>query len=268
MKRKLLYMLLAAMTMVMASCDNIAEEDRLIYVPRVKAARSILVEEFSGQLCVNCPVGSAVLETLQEQHSADTVIVVSFHAERSVNRGIPASWTSLCTEEGNTLFDSYGANSMPVAVFDRKSGLVDNYQLWNAYTSAVLQIPTTLSLAVNTDYTESNRQLTVSVTASQSADATAALSGKLHVWLTEDSVVAEQLLSGGTENGHVFHNIFRSTLNPLSDDDITVSTTGATQRTFTTTIPATCRPENMHVVVFVDNSDGVAQAARASVVNE
>lgn len=268
MKRKLLYTFVAAAALLMASCDNIAEEDRLIYVPPVKAARCILVEEFSGQQCVNCPDGSAVLESLQEMHSADTVIVVSFHAERSVNRDMPAAWTSLCTEEGNKLFDSYGANSLPVAVFDRKSGLVDNYQLWNAYTSAVLQMPTTLSLTVNTDYSESDRQLTVRVSASQSADATAALSGKLHVWLTEDSVVAEQLLSNGTENNHVFHNIFRSTLNALSGDDITVSTTDATQRTFTTTIPTAYRPENMYVVVFVDNSDGVAQAARASVTNK
>lgn len=264
MIKKLLYTLSAA-ALLLTSCDEIDENERLIYVPPVQTSRSILVEEFSGQLCVNCPDGSAVLEALQEQYSADTVIVVSFHVDRSVNKGIPSDWTSLTTEEGGKLFDDYKCNSMPVAVFDRKSGTVDAYYLWNTYTSVVLQMPTTLALTVNTQYSEKDNGLDISVSASQSAEATAALSGNIHVWLTEDSVVAPQKLSNGNEMDHVFHNIFRTSVNDMAGDAITVGTNNATTRTFHTTLDPSWRADKMNVVVFVDNDSGVQQTARAKV---
>lgn len=265
MIRKLLYTLVGVL-LLFTSCDDIAEEDRLIYVPPVKATRSVLVEEFSGQLCVNCPAGASVLEGLQEQFGADTVIVVSFHVDRSVNTGIPADWNNLTTTEGSSLFDSYKCNSLPAAVFDRKSGVVDGYPLWASYASAVLTLPTSLLLSIETEYGKADNSLDIKVTAQLAEDATSNLNGKLHVWLTEDSVVAEQLLPSTTDRAHVFHNIFRKSVNEMQGDDISVSQSDVTVQKFHTTLDSSWRADKMCVVAFVDNSEGVSQAVRAKIL--
>jgi len=263
MMRNLLYTLIGA-TLLFSSCDNIAEEDRLIYVQPVQAERSVLVEEFSGQLCVNCPDGAEVLEGLQERFGVDTVIVVSFHADR-INQGLKpgGKYVGLTTDAGGELFDKYGCNSMPSAMFDRKSGVVNDYNIWNTYVTTLLKEPTTLKLSVASDYSEADNSLDISVTAQLTAAATSNLDGNIHVWLTEDSIVAPQRLkSGGKDLNHVYHNIFRASVNELGGDAITVATDGATERTFHATLDPSWRADKVNVIVFVDNNDGVCQAAR------
>ena len=48
-----LYLLLA--------CSNIDESERFIYVPPIDAQRAVLIEDFTGQACVNCPAASDVI---------------------------------------------------------------------------------------------------------------------------------------------------------------------------------------------------------------
>ena len=43
----------AAMAMAAASCSNIDEGDRLIYVKPAEVGRAILIEDFTGQKCIN-----------------------------------------------------------------------------------------------------------------------------------------------------------------------------------------------------------------------
>lgn len=270
MIKKLILGLFSAV-ILLSSCDDIAEGDRLIYVPPVKAERSILVEEFSGQLCVNCPDGAAVLEGLEEQLGADTVIVVSIHADAGGLGLAPGGkYVGLVTDQGEKLWDKYGGNSMPAAVFDRRTTLVNDYNLWTNYANYMLKNQTSVTLNVETTYSAGERSLDVKVTSMLADDAGEDLSGKLHVWLTEDSIVAPQLLkAGGYDFEHVFNSVFRTSVNDLDGDNIYLSksATDANVNTFHATLDPAWRAEKMHVVVFIDKEDGVCQAARASVIN-
>lgn len=269
MKREIFCSLIGA-ALLFSSCDNISESDRLIYVQPVQAERSVLVEEFSGQLCVNCPDGAEVLEDLQERLGADTVIVVSFHADR-INQGLKPGdeYVGLATDAGGELFDKYGCNSMPSAVFDRKSGVVNDYNIWNTYVSSLLKEPTSLKLSVTPTYSEADNSLDISVIAQLTAAATSNLNGDIHVWLTEDSIVAPQKLkTGGYDFNHVYHNIFRASVNELEGDAITVTTTDATERTYHTALDSSWRADKLNVIVFIDNSEGVCQAARTKAKQE
>ncbi len=40
----------------LTSCDNVAEDDRFIKLPPIEADRAVLIEDFTGQNCLNCPV--------------------------------------------------------------------------------------------------------------------------------------------------------------------------------------------------------------------
>jgi hypothetical protein len=56
-------LLLSALTVV--ACNHIDESERLIYVKPEAAKRVVLLEDFTGQRCVNCPKGTEVFDQLQ-----------------------------------------------------------------------------------------------------------------------------------------------------------------------------------------------------------
>ena len=56
--------LLAAL--FLASCSHIDEDERLIYVKPAPVERSVLIEDFTGQMCINCPLATQEIEKLIE----------------------------------------------------------------------------------------------------------------------------------------------------------------------------------------------------------
>lgn len=252
-----------------ASCDQVDENERYIAVEPTTTARSILVEEFSGQLCVNCPAASEYLEGIQENYGADTVIVVSIHAGENMmlaigkERGEAMGIQGLATDFGEQLFSNYGLTSEPNAVIDRTSGVIGQAQ-WLTTIVNSLRRETTVSLSARTSYNEADRTLTVDVLGSS----TQAFTGNVHVWLTEDSIVSIQRLPNGYDNNHRFNNIFRASATPISGEQVTIPFGDEQQVIYsvTMTLDAVWRPEHMAVVAFVDNASGVAQATRTAVL--
>ena len=77
--------------MMAVGCDEVDENDRLIYVKPQAVGRNVLIEDFTGQRCVNCPNASEEIARLQREYGADTVIAVGIHSgpfSKSV-RGTP-----------------------------------------------------------------------------------------------------------------------------------------------------------------------------------
>lgn len=233
---------------------------------------STLVEEFSGQLCVNCPAASEALEIMQEANGGpNRVIVVSIHAGENMmlaigkERGEAMGIQGLATDFGEQLFSNYGLTSEPNAVIDRTSGVIGQAQ-WLTTIVNSLRRETTVSLSARTSYNEADRTLTVDVLGSS----TQAFTGNVHVWLTEDSIVSIQRLPNGYDNNHRFNNIFRASATPISGEQVTIPFGDEQQVIYsvTMTLDAVWRPEHMAVVAFVDNASGVAQATRTAVLSE
>ena len=61
------------------ACDDVAEDDRFIYVEPAEVAKRVLLEDFTGQRCINCPEASELIERLQEEYGADNVIAVGIY---------------------------------------------------------------------------------------------------------------------------------------------------------------------------------------------
>ena len=77
---KKIFMVIAGIAAMLSACDNVDSNDRLIYVPPAAVGRCVLIEDFTGQKCLNCPRAAEVIEQLQKQYGADTVIAVAIHA--------------------------------------------------------------------------------------------------------------------------------------------------------------------------------------------
>ena len=60
--------IIGVLALLAVSCSHISEDERLIYVKPAQAARCILIEDFTGQRCVNCPAATAEISKLQQQY--------------------------------------------------------------------------------------------------------------------------------------------------------------------------------------------------------
>lgn len=254
MKRHLIYIIGIAAALFTA-CENIDEEERFIEVEGVTAQRVVLLEDYTGQFCSNCPNAHAVATDLHDTYH-DNLIVVAIHAGP---QAIPAP-TGLMQSEGNEYATSLKVQAYPAGVINRRGGLKD-YQLWGGEVSAELQRESHLNLAVSA--TASEGKLAVSVEMEALAD----LSGKLQLWLVEDSIVAFQMQPNGSPQIDYVHNhVFRDAINGTWGEEVTLAL-GEVKSTSVQefALDASWNVEHLSVVAFVYDNDGVLQAAKAEV---
>lgn len=249
----------AAATMV--ACNDIAENERLIPMESVKAERAVLIEDFTGQKCVNCPDAHKTIEALEEQY-ADKVIAVSIHAGAFGIAADNTRYTGLMQPEGDTYNDMWGITAWPAGVVNRTGGAT-THDLWPAAVRTALALPTPLDIDINVECSETD--LFIQVDCAQNQD----VSGNLQVWIVENGIVARQDSNAGRINDYVHNNVYRASVNGVGG--VPVSLKAFEHQAFTYTQPLrvtdteTWVPENLAVVAFVYNKDGVVQAARQKV---
>ena len=78
--KKIFPLIVASVAMFLSSCANVDEGDRYIKVESSDAKRAVLVEEFTGQKCINCPEAHEELTKIQKEYGEDNVISVCIHA--------------------------------------------------------------------------------------------------------------------------------------------------------------------------------------------
>lgn len=252
--------------MALAACDNIKEEDRLIYVAPATVSRCILIEDFTGQRCVNCPDATEELETLQKTYGADTVIVVGIHSGPFGVKSMPnPNYQALATDLGDEYYAHWGIEAQPGVIINRHGGPVYDPKQYASFVSAQLKQSTPLTLNIeNTNaFIENGTFIVVKAKASES------VAGKLQVWVVEDSISSVQLMSDGKPNETYIHNhVFRASVTEdIYGDDFQVSNQSESSRQFTIQYGDKWVKNHLYVVAFVYNSTGVIQATRQKIVH-
>ena len=73
---------LAALGLSFAACDDIKESERYIPVtPDTKTEKAVLIEDFTGMNCVNCPNAAEEIQKIQTAYGAEKIIAVAVHGE-------------------------------------------------------------------------------------------------------------------------------------------------------------------------------------------
>lgn len=120
-------------------------------------------------------------------------------------------------------------------------------------------MPSQLNLTVGNAYEESSRTVNIEVSALSSGD----ISGKLQVWLVESSIEKMQFIPDGSRNLKYIHNhVFRATINGAWGDDIQLVKENELTKSYTYKLDESWKPENMAVVAFIYDDNGVIQAAQ------
>lgn len=240
----------------LSSCSNIPEDERLIYVEPASAARNVLIEDFTGQKCVNCPkAGDAIHEILEVY--GENVVAVAIHCGPfgGLSAKNPGLMTSTGKEYWNAWFDS--TQGQPVAKINRGAATND-YINWAAEVQKCLQQSTDVKISIDRKSNVDTGEATINVTTSAKAGRKA----KIQVWLTENNIVATQYMPDGSRNTEYVHqHVFRAAVNGTWGEDITY-TESEQHLSWKTTLDPSWDANNVNIVVFVYDENGVEQVAQ------
>lgn len=236
-------------------------------------SRQVLIEEFTGVKCVNCPAGSEALATLIEIYGV-RLVPVSIHAG-FFSSPYPESRYDLQTPAGNTLLDYLGQpQGYPTAVIDRRlfpgeNSLQLTQRNWAGYIADQLSEDPLLRIGMEKAYQPADRELSVTVTLLVEEDLPDE-DVRLTVLLTEEEVTDFQLTPSGKKGDYIHRHVLRTALTPATGQPIETPQAGSRiERSFRTSLPTDWLAENCHIVAFVSlNQDrkDVLQAHRISVV--
>ena len=251
--------LFALAALAFTACNDIDEDDRYIYVEPPQTDKVVLIEDFTGQMCSNCPVATGYIEQMQEDYGADRIIAVGVHSGQ-LAKGMP-----LYTETGQHYFDQWGIIGQPAGVIDRRTKVegVNSITPWNTAVNNALSENAPLRLSAATAYDAATRTVSINVTAEGVLD----VSGYLQLWLVEDNVVAMQMLPDRTVNPQYNHmHVFRTAVNGEDGEAFTLAWDETKTVSHTYTLDAKWKEADMSVVAFVYNDEGVQQAVKVPVI--
>jgi len=162
------------------------------------AVRKVLLEDYTGHKCVNCPRAGIVAHDLKGQYE-EKLVVIAVHAgyfAEPDNDGLYT--TDFTTEMGDALDLEFGIslqgnpNGMVNRVVDGDDQVIGDSQ-WPAAVGSELAKPAVSTIEISKDYNNGSRVLNTSVTVDFLSD----LPGiyRVCVVVTEDSIVAPQMNS-------------------------------------------------------------------------
>lgn len=249
-------MAVAALALLTA-CDNIPEDDRLIYVKPAAVSRAVLIEDFTGQRCVNCPAATEAIHQLQQEYGDSVVIAVGIHS------GPFGASTPLRTDEGDEYYAHWQVQEQPSGMVNR-TGL-SLHTTWAARVYEQIQQTAAVSIKLETTLDADTRKLDVSA---EMMAVDGNVTGKLQLWLIEDGIVSLQLFPGNARDFDYVHNhVFRTSINGTWGEDVSIVEGEVAHKASSITISDDYVLDNLHVVAFVYNSTGVLQATQAKIVS-
>lgn len=258
--KKLIYSLL--FLPLLASCDQVDENNRYIEAGEIQVERKVLLEEFTGQKCVNCPDAHRIIERLEEQYG-DALVVVSIHAG---SFGIPSPY-GLMQKEGEEYAKHWNIQAFPEGVVDR-TGSSMSMDLWASAirTDSGKETDLEIDLDATLSSDKKNIYITTNLLCSEN------LSGKLQLWVVENGIVTLQYDGDNVITDYTHNNVFRGSVNGLWGQEVTLSPNQGQK--FDNSIAvyvdptddlASWNPDNLYIVGFVYDDSGVVQVEKVKV---
>jgi hypothetical protein len=226
--------------------------------------RKVMLEEFTGHQCGNCPAASEVALKLRDETYKDRMYLVTVHA------GQLARWDSAdskfnvnyTTADGNEYFDYFfPGDAVPFGLVNRTESANDFFlypqSAWESAVEAELQKPAEVGIHITPCYDPATRELISIVDIKYLMDATA--EEYISLFLIEDKVVGWQKdyrLPSDDENipDYEHHDMFRTSLNgtwgqPLSSEQVLADATFRVTNCYT--VPDHINADNIKVVAFI-----------------
>ncbi|MDR0505217.1 MAG: Omp28 family outer membrane lipoprotein [Dysgonamonadaceae bacterium] len=253
---KLISSLILSVSILAMACDTIPEDKQFLAekksVEEIKMlGRSVLLEDYTGIWCTNCPRAAAAAHETQKILSKDVLVIVSIHA------GVFSTNSPFNTSVGDEYQKRfYPENSAyPAGIISRTkfNNKLVNIQddSWKTDILAMLfsEIPN-VKLSLQNQYNDIDSTLTV--TSSVVSNEKIEQELKLQLWLTESKIKHFQVNGTPKPNEYIHNHVLRDAINGVWGD--TVQAKQGEKSVYTNTYSLKGKiwePKNMDVVGFL-----------------
>lgn len=213
--------------------------------------KTVLIKDFTGARCVNCPAAADYVHNLQHQLDEDHIFIMSVHAGYLAQ---PAGqFPRFLTEEGTAWYNNNNSNPLfavdHVALTEGNTLFVEQV---DAPVAAALQEEQTFEMVVTPRYDVTSRHLDVGVRVYPLVE----MDGQFYITacLVEDHIVGWQTIPGGVDKEYDFRNVFRGTLNGAygeSFEDSHVSPDDLIHLNYGTELDAAYNADECYLMVYI-----------------
>ena len=265
MKIKSLLFAIFATAALFVACDVIPEEDRLEVVQMEPSDRNVLLLEFTGWKCVNCPSAAVVAHTLVEA-LGQNVVVVAMHPEGHGFTTPENTVNALSTADAMEYLKFYGGSSATAFPTGVVNGVKFDGEYLQGKDKWIAQVMEQRAIApdcfIDLTYSKDDAH---KVVATITPDTTMDYNVSLQMWLVENNIVAPQASQG---NSYVHQHVFRKALNPMWGDELG-KITEATSKEYSFEIESRYVVDNCAVVAVLINTETkeVIQASQVALGN-
>lgn len=234
------------------------------------ATKNILVEEFTGVKCVNCPDGAIEIENLKKKYG-EQLIPVSIHAGIFAKKMTESKYEFKITQGSNILKLLGEPDGYPSVVINRKP-LGDNSSLvvvgqgkWAGLIQNESKNEAEITLELKPTYDATNRTLSLVIDMTPLVNLNNNL--RMSVMLTEDNIVDAQVVpQKGVVTDYNHRHVLRDMLTNYDGNPITENLTKGSkvQKTFTYTVPTTFQESNCEIVAFIHKSSPTKEVIQAA----
>ena len=210
------FFVVSALLLALGACDKIKESDRLVDIGiiEIKSERCVLLEDYTGVGCVNCPAAAEKVKDMQELYG-DHLVVVEMHAQGpSVTRPLVASDPDLRTEEAATYLSYYQIQGLPSGLVNRQGGVkIDD--TWSGSVKELLDdtVSDYVNLAASAKLSGSSMEVDINGDFKKDYPENGAIG--IIAMVVENNIVTEQLGNGTHYKEYVHNHVLRTV---ISDD--------------------------------------------------
>ena len=260
MKNRITPILIIITTLFFIGCDKI---DTPLADPSsgnggddTTIARRILMEEFTGHYCTNCPQGADEMARLVGVYGKQ-IIPISLHAgDQTFNEPHPGSGkyeTDFRTPAGNAYAIQFQPFGLPSGMVSREStGTAIPFSQWEAKIITLKDLAPIAEITINTTYNSGTREVSIDIETEWLLDG-GSTDYKLQVYIIEDHIIDWQL-NGSTDVANYEHrHVFRGAINTTWGEAITTATTQGSKdnKSYTKILNAGWNEDNCEIVAFI-----------------
>jgi hypothetical protein len=283
---RLIFILFPVFVLFVFSCTKIDAPYAIIKENNVKdtifnwdtipAIRRVLLEDYTGHKCVNCPEASIIATSLEETYAGKLIVLAVHSGVFSLPSATGDFTADYRTPAGSEWSNYFGVVSNPNGLVNRKDfngSKVIGKDLWGDAVSGIINLPPTAQMLIINDYNANSGVLETRVLARFLNEM--AGSYKISVCITEDSLISPQKNNNPAVGptpvwyNYVFNDVLRATNGTWGEiltNDVDINLTYLEKVSFL--VSSTWAAKHCSVLAFVynDSTKEILQVERKQVI--
>lgn len=246
-----------------AAARNVNIKDTVMNWDTIPAVRKVLLEDYTGHKCVNCPEAAITARSLEELHEGKLLVMAVHAGYYAVPDGTGEYTLDLRTKAGEDWNSEFGFSSYPNGLVNRKefgSSVILGPGKWGSSVEQIITVPPDVQMKITNKYDSGSRKLVSTVYNRFITPLSGAYT--ITVCILEDSLIGAQKNNNPNIGpypdwyNYVFNDVLRESLNGSFGEVLTTSPDPELTYLgrFSVTIDPAYVAENCWVLAFVSNS--------------